>query len=254
MSNIIDSIQLSGVTYAIQGGGGKPIEGGRGITVATGATADTVSFNLPISGGSGEGSIIESWTGNTAWGNGSHAEGLNTQANGQGAHAEGNYTIAGGNYSHTEGQYTDASGIASHAEGYYADARGQASHAEGYYTRTNNQGEHASGRYNKSNTGSTDADKTLFSVGNGTGAGSLQRHNAFEIRQNGDIYITSGGTDIKLQDHIGGGTATTYTAGDNISISNQNVISTVTKFWCGDEAAYNQIQTKDPNTVYMIHS
>ena len=30
------------------------------------------------------------------------------------------------------------------------------------------------------------------------------RHNAFEIRQNGDIYITSGGTDILLQDNLGG--------------------------------------------------
>lgn len=282
---------VDNVISATGGGGeGKPIEGGRGITVTTGITADTVAFNLPISGGSGEGSIIENWTGNTAWGNGSHAEGIYTLTNGQASHAEGIYTTANGEASHAEGQYTDASGIASHAEGYYATAKGQASHAEGYYTRANHQGEHASGRYNKSNTGSTDADKTLFSVGNGTSNNA--RHNAFEIRQNGDIYITSGGTDIKLQDHIGGGsgvtsgevqtmineatsglqqtltagtnvqinnniisaTDTTYTAGDNISISNQNVISTITKFWCGTQAQYDQITTKDPNTVYMIHS
>lgn len=44
-----------------------------------------------------------------------------------------------------------------------------------------------------------------------------------------------------------------YTAGDGIDITN-NVISTVTKFWCGDEAAYNQIAIKDPNTIYLIHS
>ena len=32
----------------IQGGGGKAIEAGRGISITTGATADTVSFDLPI--------------------------------------------------------------------------------------------------------------------------------------------------------------------------------------------------------------
>ena len=48
-----------------------------------------------------------------------------------------------------------------------------------------------------------DSGNTLFSVGNGTANNA--RHNAFEIRQNGDIYITSGSTDIKLQDHLGGG-------------------------------------------------
>ena len=42
------------------------------------------------------------------------------------------------------------------------------------------------------------------------------------------------------------------TAGDNIDITN-NVISTVTKFWCGTQAQYDAITIKDPNTVYMIH-
>lgn len=42
------------------------------------------------------------------------------------------------------------------------------------------------------------------------------------------------------------------TAGDNIDITN-NVISTVTKFWCGTQAEYDAISVKNPNTVYMIH-
>lgn len=42
------------------------------------------------------------------------------------------------------------------------------------------------------------------------------------------------------------------TAGDNIDITN-NVISTVTKFWCGTQSQYDAISVKDPNTVYMIH-
>lgn len=42
------------------------------------------------------------------------------------------------------------------------------------------------------------------------------------------------------------------TAGENIDITN-NVISTVTKFWCGTQSQYDAISVKDPNTVYMIH-
>ena len=49
MSNIIDKIQVSGVTYDIGGsGGGKAISGGTNISVTTGETTDTVSCTLPI--------------------------------------------------------------------------------------------------------------------------------------------------------------------------------------------------------------
>lgn len=61
------------------------------------------------------------------------------------------------------------------------------------------------------------------------------------------------GTNVQINNNVISATDTKYTAGDGISISNQNVISTVTKFWCGTELEYNQITTKDPNTVYMIH-
>lgn len=169
----------------------QKIEAGRGISITTGETADTVSFNLPISAGTGTNSIIEGDSYNTADGNSSHAEGSRTVANGM--------------YSHAEGRYTKANGIASHAEGNYTSALTDSSHAEGQYTETTNQSEHASGQYNVSNSATTtfgDSGNTLFSVGNGDWRG---RHNAFEIRQNGDIYLSSGGTDIKLQDHLGGG-------------------------------------------------
>ena len=94
--------------------------------------------------------------------------------------------------------------------------------------------EHASGRYNVSSSASTtfgDSGNTLFSVGNGT---YENKHNAFEIRQNGDIYITSGSTDIKLQDHLGGG------GGSSTPI----VILT--------QSEYDALTTKDENTVYII--
>ena len=73
---------------------------------------------------------------------------------------------------------------------------------------TNNATEFATGQYNISNTvGGVswgNSGNTLFSIGNGNYQGD--EHNAFEVRQNGDIYITSGGTStssmIKLQDAI----------------------------------------------------
>lgn len=58
-----------------------------------------------------------------------------------------------------------------------------------------NEGEVAVGFYNNSVTGSTAAEKTQFSVGNGTG--SSAKHNAFEVRQNGDLWINIG-NDYKL--------------------------------------------------------
>ena len=174
------------------GGGGKTVSGGTNISIATGETADTINCTLPITAGTDTKSI---------------AEGASTSANGE--------------YSHAEGTDTEANAICSHAEGASTSANGVYSHAEGQYTITNNDSEHASGQYNASSMGSSlfgDSGNTLFSVGNGTAINA--RHNAFEIRQNGDIYITSGGTDIKLQDNLGGGEASSaITSGDTNAVA-----------------------------------
>ena len=163
------------------GGGGKAIEAGRGITVTTGATADTVSFNLPI------------WNPSSPHKNISIGSDTN--------HPNGMTSVAVGQANTTNAQCSFVSGV---------------------NNILRNANEAGFGIYNKSVNGSTTADNTLFSVGNGTANNA--RHNAFEIRQNGDIYITSGGTDIKLQDNLGGGGGSSYTAGDGISITN-DVIS-----------------------------
>ena len=204
------NITISGNVISAEGGG-KAIVAGRGIAITTGATADTVSFNLPIWTNQYNNSVAEGDSRNNASFYFSHAEGNSTEAH-YGAHSEGTNTKALGYYSHAEGQSATASG--------------QSSHAEGISTITNNNGEHASGMHNVSHTGSTDADKTLFSVGNGTAENA--RHNAFEIRQNGDIYITKDGSDVKLQDQLGGGGGSSYTAGDGIDITN-DVISVTGK-------------------------
>ena len=143
-----------------------------------------------------------------ASGDATHAEGYATTAMTQGmpgVHAEGHMTYAGAGGAHAEGNMTSGTSTASHAEGNSTLASGIASHAEGGDTIAQNSFEHASGQFNISNSASTefgDSGNTLFSVGNGTAEEA--RHNAFEIRQNGDIYIVNkDGNDVKLQDEIG---------------------------------------------------
>ena len=171
----------------------------------------------------------------------SHAEGLQTRAEGQSSHAEGRYTYAKGaqshaegygkqdgstgafgSYSHSEGQYTTASGNKSHsegtetnasadsahAEGLRTAANGMHSHAEGRNTITNNEAEHASGQYNVSilrTAENTTAEATQFSIGIGTS--DTARKNAFEVKQNGDIYIE--GVEGRIQDKLNTSTSVT---------------------------------------------
>ena len=59
---------------------------------------------------------------------------------------------------------------------------GEASHIEGISSKATNPGEHAEGKYNQSHEG-----QTIHSIGIGTS--NTNRKNAFEISQNGDIYI-----------------------------------------------------------------
>lgn len=61
-----------------------------------------------------------------------------------------------------------------------------------------NEGEVAIGKYNNSVTATNDASgQTAFSVGNGTSASA--KHNAFEVRANGDIWINMGNNYQTLQ-------------------------------------------------------
>ena len=133
-------------------------------------------------------------SGCTASGKNAVAEGSGTTAGSYYSHAEGQSTSATSEDSHAEGYSTTASGHHSHAEGSGTTASGQWSHAEGVGTSTTTLNEHASGRYNISLSGSTtfgDSGNTLFTVGNGykPGLSPANTHNAFQIMQNGDIYI-----------------------------------------------------------------
>lgn len=199
---------IDNVISTTGGGGGTTYTAGRGIDI----TNDTISLNLGVSASTGTNSIIQ---------------GSNTVATGESSHSEGSYTYAYGNYSHTEGTWSVTNGAYSHAEG--------------SNTVTNNDYEHASGTYNASNYGSTEADNTLFSIGNGT---YQTRHNAFEVRRNGDIYFNNGTSDVKLQDELSSKASTTYV---------QNNYLLKSKIWCGTQNEYDSIQNKDSETLYLIH-
>jgi len=226
-----DNITISGnVISADGGGGGKAVSGGTNISITTGETADTINCTLPISAGTGTNSIIAATQTNhpnKATANGAIA--LNgygiqpTSATGVNSLAQGSSTLAQGNASVAEGILTKAIGNASHAEGSNTSAMTMYSHTEGAETKTTNKYEHASGLVNISVSASTtfgNSGNTLFSVGNGYN--NSNRHNAFEIRQNGDIYIADTNDTstsnyyakpmVKLQDALGGGSITVDSA------------------------------------------
>ena len=137
----------------------------------------------------GDNSHVEGYS-TTASGINSHAEGVSTTASGYYSHAEGAVNAATGNSSHVEGWYTKAKGEGSHAEGYSTTAAGSYSHVEGMITTTQNRSEHAEGYSNVSHKASDtygDAGNTQHSVG--ISEDSNNRKNAFEIMQNGDMYV-----------------------------------------------------------------
>ena len=214
----------------IQGGsgGGKAIEAGRGISITTGETADTVSFNLPLSSSTIiSNSIVGGYFGNKSMSQYGFAYGDNANC--------GN----NGSASIALGRNVTANGSAAIALGSDNTAKGK-SVAIGRYINTNIEGEIGVGIYNVSSSASTtfgDGGNTLFSVGNGTSNNA--RHNAFEIRQNGDIYCSDGTNDVKLQDTI------TATAANTTALGGLKLVKLT-------QSEYDSLSTKDNSTLYLI--
>ena len=234
----------------IQGGGGKTIEAGRGISITTGETADTVSFNLPISAGtySFHNSIRIGNTNNTA---------------------SGSRSFAGG-----EG--CTASSTDSFAFGLANTASSTGATAFGFKTKADVNSSFVCGKWNdiaNANTGENfgDSGNTLFAVGNGWKqndwtSGTANTHNAIDIRQNGDIYIADTNDTsttnyyekpmIKLQDALGGGgtvdteiTSTSTNPVTSAAIYNQFGGLKLVKL---TQSEYNSLATKDNSTLYVI--
>lgn len=115
-----------------------------GILTSTNGTAwNFTPIFIGVSKGGGE--VFNDYANNTAVGNNSHAEGLQTNAKADNSHAEGQLTNASGVNSHAEGQETEAVGVNSHAEGFQTHANKDNSHAEGRMTVADGDASHAEG-------------------------------------------------------------------------------------------------------------
>ena len=186
------------------GGGGKAISAGTNISITSGETADTINCTLPIKTNAWN-SLTFNSSRNPSQVLYASAFGDYTTASGKGSFAIGKETTASGNYSFVGGDnYSQAKGSDSFSFGDGTIANKNASVAFGRNITTKNECEFSCGKLNNSVSVTTtfgDSGNTLFSVGNGI----TNYHNAFEIRQNGDIYITLDGQDVKLQDQLGGG-------------------------------------------------
>ena len=235
------------ITIEGGGGGGKTVSAGTNISITTGETADTINCTLPIR-------------------EGSHSSKKGIIVGDSECSSTGPYSISIGHNADTGGQYSLCMGSNSYCNGQQSIVIGDGSSndnsdftycfgrnlhpnrvhqfLEGAYLYSNNEYEVAFGQYNvssRSNYNFGDSGNTLFSIGNGYDFSSTHnRHNALEIRQNGDIYIANTNDTsitgdkayslypmIKLQDALGGG-GSSYTAGDGIDITN-DVISVTGK-------------------------
>ena len=274
----------------IQGGGGKAIEAGRGIAITTGATADTVSFDLPISSTTDNSNILL-LCGNNSLSSGNRNSGFtiigysniagtagsnsvnnsNSTVIGRENNLNGGNTfIAGyknrGNFNNINVYKTNYSYIIGRENDVNVPSDANNVFIFGAYDKVTKSDEFALGKYNNSVSDGTTSGNTFFSIGNGTS--SAATHNAFEIKQNGDIYITKDGSDVKLQDQLGGGglpesAFTAYTASTEARLAEDEEVTAAAlttlstalggfKLVSITQAQYDALTVKDASTLYII--
>lgn len=134
------------------------------------------------------------------------------------------------------GVTNNVSGNYAFTGGYNTVATGTLATTFGQGTLSQNKTETSFNQFNESKQNSTtfgDSDNTLFTVGNGTGTST--RHNALEIRENGDIYFP----DIK--------------EGTNFYQQTMRRLQDIPKVWKGTWEEYSKIENLDDNTMYYIY-
>ena len=237
------------------GGGGKAVSGGTNISITTGETADTINCTLNVKNGTNGGIIVgDSECSST---------GLYSISIGHNADVGGSYSLCMGSNSYCNAQQSIVIGDGSNSSTDFTYCFGRNlrpnrvyQFLEGAYLHSNNEYEVAFGQYNVSSRSSYDygnSGNTLFSIGNGYDFSSTHNwHNAFEVRQNGDIYIAN--TDdtsvtgdyayslypmVRLQDTI------TATASNTTALGGLKLVKLT-------QSEYDALATKDSNTLYVI--
>lgn len=198
-----------------QGGGGKAVSGGTNISITTGETADTINCTIPFEGSPS-----------------------NRMTLGYGCTNHSQYSLVVGTYSNTTNS-TQSNIVV----GYDCRSKKSFTATFGQSNNSINICESDFGSYNAPSSASTtfgDSGNTLFSIGNGTADNA--RHNAFEVRQNGDIYCSDGTNDVKLQDTITATTANTTALGG----------LSLVKLTQAEYSAMEQAGTLDNSTLYIV--
>ena len=207
-------------------GGGSSYTAGTGISISA---QNVISNSAPDPGvlipGAGNKSLKLDAISTSADGSYSIALGAQSHADGAYSFAAGQWASASRSNSIALGDNASSSANYALAVGQFSSASGVGSVAIGQYSEAKNTDEIGLGKYNSSiNTGTT-AEKTQFTVGNGTAYNS--RSNLIEAKQNNDIYVigvggfdgTNAGTSgvETLQQAIanagGGGGASLWTSG-----------------------------------------
>lgn len=236
------------------GGGGATYSAGTNIDI----TNDTISCTLPITAGTnsnGKGIII----GDSEC----SASGIYSISIGHNSDANGNYSFCNGSNSNANGKMSFVYGDGCHGSydnnfvvGNSITATKLYQFIAGNYLYPKNGLEVNFGTYNNSVSASTTfghSGNTLFAIGNGYDFSSTHNwHNAFEVRQNGDIYVPN--TDdtsvtgdkayslypmVRLQDTI------TATAANTTALGGLSIVKLT-------ESEYAALVTKDSNTLYVV--
>lgn len=135
---------------------------------------------------------------------------------------KGRNNVVTGNFSFTGGYMTEATGVLGTTFGQGTVSQNK---LETSFCQFNNSKKHS--------TTFGDSDNTLFTVGNGSGTST--RHNAFEIRENGDIYIPD------------------IVEGVNFYQQGMRRLQDIPKAWKGTWHDFSQLTELDDNTMYYIY-
>ena len=243
----------------IQGGsgGGKAIEAGTNISITTGETADTINCTLNVKNGTNGGIIV----GDSEC----KSSGLYAISLGHSSYASGPYSFCNGSNSSAKAQMSFVCGNGCSSEinndlsfmfGFNNKSTKRLQFSYGQKLKPKNELEFSFGKYNNSSSASTTfghSGNTLFSIGNGYDFSSTHNwHNAFEVRQNGDIYIANTNDTsitgdkayslypmVRLQDTI------TATASNTTALGGLKLVKLT-------QSEYDSLTTKDNSTLYVI--